>query len=68
MRRPLKADFACGGTSKEGRTGRPLLVHFASDACNLTNLQPRAAPGSPVGTARQQFVSGKYVVYPAAPG
>jgi hypothetical protein len=63
-RRPLKAEFVTGGASREGRTGRPLSVAFASDTCTLTKLQPRPASGGPVGKVLQRFVSGKYVVNP----
>ena len=61
-RRPFKADFATGGASKEGRTGRPLTAHFSSDTCNLTGVQPRPATGGPVGKILLKFVSGKYII------
>ena len=60
--RPFKADFATGGAPKAGRTGRPLTVQFASETCNLTGLQPRAAPSGTIGKVLQRFVSGKYVI------
>merc|ERR1712093_779462 len=49
---PLKADFATGGASK----GKPLTVHFVSNSCNLTGLQPRVASGGGVGKVLQKFV------------
>lgn len=45
-----------------GRTGKPLTVHFVSNSCNLTGLQPRVASGGGVGKVLQKFVSGKYVI------
>ena len=60
---PLKAEFATGGQPKEGRAGRPLSISFQSDFCNLTGLQPRAAPAGRVGRVLQRFVSGNYVVH-----
>ena len=62
LRRPFRAEFATGGASKEGRTGKPITVHFASNTCNLTGLQLRPAPNAPVGKVLSKFVSGKYVV------
>ena len=62
--RPLKADFATGGASRVGRGGKRLTVHFASSSCNLTGLQPRPAPGAPVGKVLSKFVSGKYIIEP----
>jgi len=59
---PFKADFATGGAPKAGRTGRPLTVQFASETCNLTGLQPRAAPSGTIGKVLQRFVSGRYVI------
>ena len=61
----FKADFATGGAPAAGRAGKPLLVHFVSDACNLTAMRPRAPPGGPVGKVLSRFVSGKYIVNPA---
>ena len=58
----FKADFATGGASREGRKGKPLAVHFASNTCNLTGLQPRSAANGAVGKVLQRFVSSKYIV------
>jgi len=59
---PFRADFATGGASKEGRTGKPITAHFSADTCNLTGIQPRPASGAPVGKILLKMVSGKYVI------
>ena len=62
LRRPFRAEFATGGASKEGRTGKPITAHFSADTCNLTGIQPRPASGAPVGKILLKMVSGKYVI------
>ena len=63
----LSAEFAtAAGSSKADRVAQPVHAAFVCEDRCITGVTARVEDGAPVGEVTRRFVSGKYMVGPAA--